>query len=77
MCFSKVTFGLIRVHKLEKNTNYNLNESILGPCWALLAPLEAKRALKMGQFGTTNGSKTGQNHGFSKTILVQLWCPNR
>ena len=29
-----------------------------------LAPLKAKRALKMGQFATTNGSKTGRNHGF-------------
>ena len=44
---------------------------------AILAPLKGERALKMGQFGTTNGSKTGQNHGFPKMILVQLWCPNR
>ena len=28
-----------------------------------------KRALKMGQFGTTNGSKMGQNHGFRKNDL--------
>ena len=29
-------------------------------------PSQAERALKMHQFGTTNGSKMGQNHGFPK-----------
>ena len=43
----------------------------------MLAPLKAEGALKMGPFGTTNGSPKGQNDGFLKTILVQLWCPNR
>ena len=52
------------------------NEPSLSPCGAILAPLKAERALKMGQFGTTNGSKTGQTHGFPRMILVQLWCPN-
>ena len=52
------------------------NEPILSPCWAILALLKGERALKMGQFGTTKGSKTGQNPGFGKMILVQLWCPN-
>ena len=46
------------------------NEPILSPCGAILAPLKAESALKMGQFGTTNGSKTGQNHGFPKMIVV-------
>ena len=52
------------------------NEPILSPLQAILAPLKAERALKMGQLGTTTRSKAGQNHGFPKMILVQLWCPN-
>ena len=31
----------------------------------------------MGQFGTTNGSKTGQNHGFPKMIPYHLGCTNK
>ena len=46
------------------------NEPILSPCGAILAPLKAERALKMVHFGTTNGSRTGQNHGFPKMIIV-------
>jgi hypothetical protein len=51
------------------------NEPILSPCWAILAPLKAERALKMGHFGTTNASKTGQNHGFKgrACLLMPAW----
>ena len=42
------------------------NEYNLSPCWAILAPLKAERALKMGHFGTTNGSKNRSKHWFSK-----------
>ena len=57
MCFSKDTFGLIGVHKQVDCVHFE-------PMLSNLAPLKADRALKMGWFGTTNGSKTGQNHGF-------------
>jgi hypothetical protein len=33
------------------------NEPILSPCGAILAPLKAERALKMGQFGTRADEK--------------------
>ena len=40
-------------------------------------PLMAEKALKMGQFGTTNGSKTGQKQWFSKSdpspVVVPKW----
>ena len=33
---------------------------------SIFGPSQAERALKMRQFGTTNGSKMGQNHGVPK-----------
>ena len=42
------------------------NKPILGPYWAILAPLKAERGFKMDQLGCANGSKTGQNHVFQK-----------
>ena len=69
MCFFKHTFGLFGVHAQVEWAHFE-------PMWAILAPLKAERALKMGHFGSPNGSKTGQNHGFPQLILVQLWCPN-
>ena len=66
MFFSKDTFGLFGVHQQVEWAHFE----------PMLARLKVERAFKMGQFGTTNGSKRGQNHGFPRMILVQLWCPN-
>ena len=42
------------------------HEPILSPCGAILAHVKAERAFKMGQWGTTNGSKSRSKPWFSK-----------
>ena len=69
MCFSKDTFGLFGLHNQVEWFHFE-------PMLSNFGPSQGRKGLEMGQFGTTNGSKTGQNHGFPKMILVQLWCPN-
>ena len=53
MCFSKDTFGLFGVHKQVECIHFEPMLGIFGPSQGQKGPL------KMGQFGTTNGSKTG------------------
>ena len=38
--------------------------------------LKSQNALKLGCFGTKNGSKMGQKHIFPKLILDHLGCTN-
>ena len=44
---------------------------------AVLALLKSQNALKMGHFGTKNGSKMGQKWIFPKMILDHLGCTNK
>ena len=71
MCFSQGTFWIIW------GAQINWNEPISSPCCAISAPLKAKRALKMGKLGITNGSKLGQNHGFPKKNSRPVVVPKR
>ena len=43
---------------------------------AHFGPLKIQNALKMGCFGTKNGSKMGQKRIFPKLILDHLGCTN-
>ena len=47
------------------------------PVVAVLASPKSQNALKMGCFGTNNGSKMGQNCVFPKMILDHLGCLNK
>ena len=69
MRFSKDIFVLFWLHK-------QLEWSHFEPMLSNFGRSQGRKGLENGQFGTTNGSKTGQTHGFPKMILVQLWCPN-
>ena len=44
---------------------------------AHFGPWKCQNALKMGCFGTKNGSKMGQNRIFPNLILDRLGCTNR
>ena len=46
--------------------------ALLSPWWRVLGHGESQNALKMGRFGTNNGSKIGQKHVFPKVILDHL-----
>ena len=65
MCLSKDTFGVFRVHKQLQGAHFEPMLRNFGPSHG-----------QLGQFGTKNGSKMGQNNGSSEMILVQLWCTN-
>ena len=45
--------------------------------WPVVALLKSQNALKMGCFGTKNGSKMGQKWVFPKMILDHLGCLNK
>ena len=55
----------------------NWSEPSLSLCWTISVPVGAERALKMGQLGTTNGSKSGQNHGFQKNYPRPVVVPKK
>ena len=42
-----------------------------------LAPGNSHKALKMGHFGSKNGSKMGQKRAFPKVIPDHLGCSNK
>ena len=46
--------------------------AILSPSWRVLGHGKSQNALKMGRFGTNNGSKMGQKRVFPKMILDHL-----
>ena len=50
---------------------------VLSPWWRVLGHGKSQNALKMGRFGTNNGSKMGQKRVFPKVILDHLWCSNK
>ena len=47
--------------------------AILSPWGRFLAPGKSQNALKMGHFGTKNGSKMGQKRVFPKVIPGTIW----
>ena len=51
--------------------------AILSPWWRVLGHGKSQNALKMGRFGTNNGSKMGQKRVFPKMILDHLGCSNK
>ena len=53
------------------------NKCVLSSWWPVLALLKSQIALKMGSFGTKNGSKMGQKMFFPKMILDHLGCLNK
>ena len=50
---------------------------VLSSLWPVLAFLKSQNALKMGCFGTKNGSKMGQKCVFPKMILDHLGRTNK
>ena len=46
--------------------------AVLSPWWRVLGHGKSQNALKMGHFGTKNGSKMGQKRAFPKMILDHL-----
>ena len=46
--------------------------AILSPWWCVLGHEKSQNSLKMGRFGTNNGSKMGQKRVFPKVILDHL-----
>ena len=44
--------------------------------WAILVLQKSENALKIGCFGTKNGSKMGQKRIFSNLIIDHLGCTN-
>ena len=50
---------------------------VLSLWWPVLALLKSQNALKMGCFGTNNGSKMGQKCVFPKMVLDHLGCLNK
>ena len=60
----------------------NCFEDVLSPWWRVLGDGKSQNALKMGLFGTKNGSKMGQKHVFSKNdrgpfgMLKQVVLPH-
>ena len=53
------------------------NKCVLSPWWPVLALLKSQIALKMGSFGTKNGSKMGQKTVFSKNDPRPFWVPKQ
>ena len=52
------------------------NEPILGPYWAILAPLKAQKGLENGPNGDDKWLKDRSKPRFPNMIPVHLWCPN-
>ena len=50
--------------------------AVLSPWWRVLGHGKSQNALKMGHFGTKNGSKMGQKLVFPKVIPDHLGCSN-
>ena len=50
---------------------------VLIPWWRVLGHGKSQNALKMGRFGTKNGSKMGPKSLFSKMIVAHLGCSNK
>ena len=50
--------------------------TVLSLWWPILVLRKSQHALKMGCFGTKNGSKMGQKHIFPNLILDHLGCTN-
>ena len=50
--------------------------AILSPWWRVLGHGKSQNALKMGRFGTNNGSKMGHKRVFPKMILDHFGCSN-
>ena len=50
--------------------------TVLRLWWPILVLRKRQNALKMGCFGTTNGSKMGQKRIFPKLIVDHLGCTN-
>ena len=50
---------------------------VLSPWWRVWGHVKSQNALKMGRFGTNNGSKMGQNRIFPKVILDHMGCSNK
>ena len=69
MCVFKDLFGLLAVLKQVQSTHFE-------PMWSNFGPSQGRKAFTTGQYGTTNGLKAGQSHGFTKKMLVQMWSPN-
>ena len=51
--------------------------AILSPWWRVLGHGKSQNTLKMGRFGTNNGSKMGQKRVFPKVIPDLLGCSNK
>ena len=47
------------------------------PWWCVMGHGKSQNALKMGRFGTKNGSKMGQKRVFPKVILDHSGCSNK
>ena len=50
---------------------------VLSSWWPVLALPKSQNAMKMGCFGTKNGSKMGQKRVFPTMILDHLGCLNK
>ena len=50
--------------------------ALLSLWWPILVLRKSQNALKMGCFGTKNGSKMGQERIFPNLILDHLGCTN-
>ena len=50
--------------------------TVLSLWWPILVLPKSENALKMGCFGTKNGSKMGQKRIFPNLILDHLGCTN-
>ena len=50
--------------------------TVLSLWWPILVLQKSQNALKMGCFGTKNGSKMGQKHIFPNLILDHMGCTN-
>ena len=51
--------------------------AVLSPWWRDLGHGKSQNALKIGRFGTKNGSKMGQKRVFPKVIPDHLGCSNK
>ena len=80
--------GSTRVPRAKKNIFSKVVPTPLGmlkqvflgrfePLVARFGPWKIQNALKMGHFGTNNGSKMGQKRVFPKVILGHLGCSNK
>ena len=71
----KRTFSKMIVDHMECQNKYFRRG--LSSWWPVVALPKSQNALKMGCFGTINGSKMGQKCAFPKMILYHLGCLNK